>query len=94
IMNPQETEQVVAGDELWVPTAERVNKARQFPLQSYTNMFAGHLHRLGGLWQLASQMSICESSLAMTSSRKSELISVLIWMFRACFTERMLIIHL
>ncbi|GKB36003.1 hypothetical protein Tco_0880945 [Tanacetum coccineum] len=25
IMNPQETEQVVARDELWVPTAERVN---------------------------------------------------------------------
>ncbi|GJV68751.1 hypothetical protein Tco_1484260 [Tanacetum coccineum] len=25
IMNPQETEQVIARDELWVPTAERVN---------------------------------------------------------------------
>ncbi|GJY53656.1 hypothetical protein Tco_0445320, partial [Tanacetum coccineum] len=24
-MNPQKTEQVVARDELWVPTAERVN---------------------------------------------------------------------
>ncbi|GKF36141.1 hypothetical protein Tco_0112899, partial [Tanacetum coccineum] len=25
IMNPQETEQVIAREELWVPTAERVN---------------------------------------------------------------------
>ncbi|GKA80562.1 hypothetical protein Tco_0787254, partial [Tanacetum coccineum] len=28
IMNPQETEQVIARDELWVPTAERVNISR------------------------------------------------------------------